>query len=490
MNRRTGRKVPSPDCSWCLRTLAFSSILVAWTALASCGHGHTGADASSVGLGTDTNVQPDVDEPQKPDMATVLPDVDSSPIDVASSASEAGGSLAAGPVGGTVVGPWGLGVAGRTVIIGGKRVTTGARGVFSFDNVPATYDVIILEPNGSLVSIYYGLTRRDPILSHRSGQDYGWDQGLTWHKATVSGTLAGDFLFPIASSGLALATFRAQHVSASFMLGGSSGSSGPGFGPFGVRWEGSGSVVGTLYAVAGLTNSSAPWSSVFLAQVPLSLSDGDAVVKDLSLLPGSNGRIAGAVRMYEGNLVTELQFSYRFPNQKGGMGFDTFPSDGRFDKVLPDLSSFGGDYCILVTTIKGSVQAESCGAQIGMTNFTIDIPAPPDWVIPIANSVVSKDAALSWTAVDAGIYRVTFFPNSQDPGACEIHAYGAAPTMPWPKLDAIGAPFLAATPYHLQITAFRPYTSVDDFASSYGPYLKDGDGQELSSTVIDVTTAK
>jgi hypothetical protein len=46
-----------------------------------------------------------------------------------------------GPVHGRVVKSWGLGMARRRVSVGVKRTYTDREGRFTFENVPATYDI-------------------------------------------------------------------------------------------------------------------------------------------------------------------------------------------------------------------------------------------------------------------------------------------------------------------------------------------------------------
>src|SRR4051794_8435753 len=58
------------------------------------------------------------------------------------------------------------GLSGRTVIAGGQRTTTTADGAFTLPDVPALYDLAIVDAGGTRVTIYQKLARRDPLLVH------------------------------------------------------------------------------------------------------------------------------------------------------------------------------------------------------------------------------------------------------------------------------------------------------------------------------------
>ena len=60
---------------------------------------------------------------------------------------------------------------GRLVEIAGKRAVTDAAGRFRIEGVGAKYDVFVSDEDGSWVSIYRDLSRRDPVFSH---QGQGW----------------------------------------------------------------------------------------------------------------------------------------------------------------------------------------------------------------------------------------------------------------------------------------------------------------------------
>jgi hypothetical protein len=84
-------------------------------------------------------------------------------------AGGAGAAAASGPVAGTVVAMHGgraEPVPGQTVTDGVHSAVTDAAGRFTFPDEPLRYDLTIVDSGRSVVTIYQGLTRRDPILMH------------------------------------------------------------------------------------------------------------------------------------------------------------------------------------------------------------------------------------------------------------------------------------------------------------------------------------
>ena len=69
---------------------------------------------------------------------------------------------------GRVVTPWGWGIRQRVVRIGQRRTFTDGEGRFTFENVPDTYDIEVMERDGRHATAYYGLSRRDPVLGHQA----------------------------------------------------------------------------------------------------------------------------------------------------------------------------------------------------------------------------------------------------------------------------------------------------------------------------------
>ena len=122
---------------------------------------------------------------------------------------------------------WPLG--GRVVEIGGKRAVTDAAGRFRIEGVGAKYDAFVSDVDGSWVSLYRNVSRRDPVLSHH-GQDWKTKERER-HSARLSVKVEGG-VWPLDRDGLSI-----QVRSASGKVEGRwSENDGPEFGPIRVGW--------------------------------------------------------------------------------------------------------------------------------------------------------------------------------------------------------------------------------------------------------------
>jgi hypothetical protein len=353
------------------------------------------------------------------------------------------------------------------------------------DDVPATYDAMVVEPDGTQLSIYYGLTRRDPILSHSTNYNLHLDDEP--YHASIAGTLSGDFPFPLDANHLATAYYMSDRASASLQLGPFPGmSAGPDFGPLTVRWLGSSSVTGKLVVLGQYGVRGTPWLGAWLASEALTVSNGGAAVNNLVLASVRNGNIAGNVAMYEGNAIEAIQFSYSFGDAMGSIALGEYPSKGSFDCALPDLSSLNGEYCASIVDVWGDVHATRCGGQLGMRDFSLHVQAPPQIRKPVDGSPVTKESKLSWTSVEGGVYLLAVMPELASPETPRIHAYLMTTELAWPDLKLLGVEFPVGQTYSYRVSAFLPYASMDALSSSKGPYRVGVDCQKLDSGTISL----
>jgi hypothetical protein len=368
------------------------------------------------------------------------------------------------------------------VVIAGQQTVTDGNGGFAFAEVPNTYDAIVAEPYGTQISVYYGLTRRDPILSHTATYTSALDDPP--HTATVSGTLSGDFPFPVDAYHLATVYFFADRGTSTWSLGQPFESAGPGYGPVDVGWVGESSVAGILVSIGQIWTEQRHWTSAYLASGALALTDGGLASEDLSLSTVPTGRIAGSVQMYAGNGVEGILFSYHIPGTMGSISLDECTTSGNYDCELPDLGPLGGSYCATIQDVFGYAQATRCDAGIGMTDFSIQVQAPPQFKTPVTGTPTAGDSKLTWAGVTNAVYLFDAGPDFATPAAPHVQAYTSASQLRWPDLEAVGVSFPSGSTYTCQVSALVPYTSIDDLESSQGLAATGIDRQQISSTTI------
>jgi len=391
-----------------------------------------------------------------------------------------------GPVRGTVLGTGsGYSFPGRQVVIGAQSTVTDVDGGFSFEQVPGTYDVIVVEPGGWNVSVYYGLTRRDPILSHSGGGGSSLDSPA--QSVSITGTLTADFSLPVDSAHLVTVYYLADHGHGAVQVGAGLVSAGPGYGPLWVGWNGDTSITGTLVAIGQYRAAGTPWTKGYLASKPLSLASGDAPTQDLALAEVSIGKIGGTIQMFSGNPLQGVDFTYRLPGMMGGIELGQCSTSGTYSCGLPDLTALGGDYCVSIVDLFGVAQAKKCGGRIGMSDLSIQVHSPPQFLKPADGSPITKDSKLSWTSISNGVFMLGMSPDKPTASSPYIQVYTSATQLIWPDLHAIGVAFPADVTYTCQVSGLLPYTSMDDLASSRGPFNTELDGQWLDSAKIHLS---
>jgi hypothetical protein len=446
-----------------------------------------GIEPSSADAAAEFPSADDTGEFPSVDGATESPSVDSGTELIpdggdAQTASSDGGA----PVTGTVLAASeGYAFPGRKVVIGSQSSVTDSVGRFSFEQVTGTYDVMVVEPGGWRVSVYYGLTKRDPILSHGGSGSSSLDPLM--QSASITGTLTANFPFPVDIGHLVTVYYLADHGHGVVQVGTGLLGGGPDYGPLWVGWNGGPSVSGRLVAIGQYGVDGTPWAKGYLASKQLSLANGDAPAVDLDLSEVSIGKIDGTIQIYSGNLVKGVAFTYRLPGMMGGVGLGQCSTTGKYSCGIPDVSTLGGEYCVSIVDVLGYARAQRCGGTIGMSDFSIQVQAPPQFQKPTHGSPITKDSKLSWTGISNGVYMLDLNPDNPSAISPRIQVYTSATQLRWPDLGAIGVAFPVGATYSCQVSGLSPYASLDDLASSRGLFNEQMDRQWLDSTTIELS---
>jgi hypothetical protein len=359
-------------------------------------------------------------------------------------------------------------------------------GGFAFDRVPAAYELWVDGEGEAPVTVYRGLTRRDPVVRHSPSFVTSLDE--TQHKATVSGIVRGDFPFPIDRGYTMSFYFLSDRATGRWWMGQQGQSLGPRFGRMTVLWNGEPSVSGTLLALGQHFESAERLSEAFLAHSPLQITDGGEANKELTLERLPTGRIAGEIktRAYE----TNGYLAFRLSGNRGEIGLECKLKPGRYACVVPDLSTLGGEYCMsLVDGASGHIQ--HCGGKIGMEDFSLQIePAPK--LNPLKQpGVVSKDTVLAWSGDEQAVYSVKIRPDVMGRVKWfEFEVFFVGPRLAWPDLAAYGIEAPTGHKYKVQIVRHYPYKSLDEMASLQGPISQFASYRQAVSSDIELTLAE
>jgi hypothetical protein len=383
------------------------------------------------------------------------------------------------------------GAKGRQVFMKGRAPVTIRDGGFSFANVASPYDVTIAEPIGDTISIYQGLTRRDPVLWFHTG--YTSASHDSPHQATIHGILRGDFPFPVDRNHGVTVHFlsdRAQSFWRADPPEQHTNSAGPRFGRMRVSWEGAPTMPGQLVAVGQHAVDKKKWVDAYVGRAPLTLTAGQEAIQEVTMQPVAIGRIAGSVSIDNKDMVREIGFGYQLPGMSGRVGLGTCPVYKTFDCELPDLSALGGEYCAFISYSfiydRGHGQTTRCGGKLGMTDFSFRVGPPPNLKQKDKPATMTSDGTLSWTDADKGVYMVTLASEPRKRRLPHITVFTSATSIHWPDFEALGSKFPVGAKYTCQVTRLSPYESVDDLASPRG-FTQTADFQKVESLPLELT---
>jgi hypothetical protein len=382
-------------------------------------------------------------------------------------------------------------LAGRTVAIGERRTTTDAHGCFEFGDVPPTYEVAIVEPNGAEVTVYQGITRRDPLLYHEGGIHE--QPAARAHRGQISGRVSGG---PVASDGNIVIEFSTAEVEAHVYLGGTPQSEGPSFGPLEVSWDGAPTITGQLVTLRTTLASSdgglAPSVSHEFAQRTITLHDGEKAKVDLqtSVLP----RIRGTARIEldPGTSLTTAGIVYVSTSARGVLPVGGLPT-GRgasLDWDVPDLgSSYGLCFAIQDGNQGRWITDRRCGTREGPV--ALHMQAPPSLEAPPSGSQFQGATTFSWSPVSNAIYFLDLEPvRTATRYHPHIWLYTADTQAKWPDRQALGISFPTyAARYKVRPGARGPYRSMDEATGPQGIGAKlptDSWGTEPAARKFDI----
>jgi hypothetical protein len=383
-----------------------------------------------------------------------------------------------GTVNGRAVWPSGHGARGLRVTIGAQSVLTNPEGRFVFHHVPSTYDLTLADRDGRHVTVYAALTRRDPVVKHAaSGTFYGTEPP---YHATISGWFQADQELNL-PYGVATAQWLSPSYYKEHWMAYPVPSQGCAY-KIDMRWDGGPVLTGKLFALVGSGTSAPPWEKAYLATMPLTLLDGDAVNADLRLSPLPTGRIAGAVQIHKESPHPEhLQWTYAVPGSVRGLDLEVCLTDGAYRCELPDLSRLGGEYCLAIVPRNQEPRASRCGGAIGMEDFSIPPAPPPPQLIPRA-ATSAKGDLLAWTGPGRPLYRLTL-------GNCMLEAcavvYLAKTSFSWSAFQALAVPFRGDTIADVSVSALYPYATMDELATK-GSLGEQASWQRVDSPVVEI----
>jgi hypothetical protein len=413
------------------------------------------------------------------------------PLSGSHGASTAGGSASAGSdaVSGTAVDDaTNLPLAGRSITIGSVHTMTDDTGRFSVPDAPSPYDLVIVDPDGTTISLYRGLRRRDPLVRHHRSPH---DNALPAQVATVTGTFTGGPSWPLGRQDIASVWVVSPLARANALLGGSIPIPmlrGPSFGPLYLRWDGPPTVAAEVYAWstfreaadggAGDAGDAAAPASFAYGRQPLTLQDGGVSLSVPLDVVTHTAHVTGTVAHAPSSPPSQRSVYYALPPWRGAqlpLGGDAPRprSEASFDFVVPLPEVPGASLCFMAFSSTNDVRLPLvwdaiCGITPGAA-ISAQLEEPPRFTSPAAGTTVRPTTTLAWTAFDRGVYRLDLvsgqFPTAAAPN---VYVYSAARSTTWPDLSSVNVPFPAEAEYAFSIVGLGVFASIDELAGPTG----------------------
>ena len=399
----------------------------------------------------------------------------------------------AGAIFGIVVNHQGVRLPEQIVAVGGRRTTSDGEGRFSLADVPATYDLIVAKPDGDLVTIYQGISRRDPRVVHIALHEPPPD-----HRAQIVGSLAGGE-WAGTSSLITFTSARARPVSFPVSARWKAAGAGQGeYGPIIVPWSGADTI--EVQVVALLRNTpetpgAQPTAlSAWFATKSLTLRAGETATVDLE--PGKVPvvrrrfpRIVKQSKTHPYHDIFAYSENYEIPGnghvffaEPGGKHSESpahFPKDlTTWDREVADLSAFGLRLCGKADEYDPWLHTSTRLCDFALDEArTMTLPAPPSFSAPARGAKATAGMKFAWSAVPKAVYRVGLYPSRPDGDNFNskidigktnpiIVVFTTQTTVSWPDLAGLGIPWGKKRVGHTaSLAVMGPFLSMDELVA-------------------------
>ena len=356
-------------------------------------------------------------------------------------------------------------LVGRTVAVGALRAVTDAEGRFSLAGVPPTYDVILVEPDRTTVTVYRRLQRRDPLLTANLHRENRWKPQ---HYATVRGTLAGGGPYPTAYPDYATVYLFSEQQSMDRPLLPPE-PLGPDFRPLSVGWDGVLSVKGLLVALRRVPEvppvarkkgehetKAKPAFSTWIGHRELALTYRETTV-DLVLSRPPVKHLSGSSNAD----FTWALYHLPFPGAVLPLTAPGQQQAAAFDFVVPDLHALGGQYCVQADFRSSDSSTVRCGIPLGAKQVALKVEPPPRLNPP--DETAAPEMSFSWSGDPWAVYLLEIdvqFPTPTNPS---IYIYTTETSTKWPDLAPVGIRFpIGAASYACRVRGLGPYADLDE----------------------------
>jgi len=354
-------------------------------------------------------------------------------------------------------------LVGVSVAVGASISVTDADGRFAVPAGNGPYDVILMSADRSLISVYLGIVRRDPVLAHLEPEQ----PRPRAHHAELRGKLSGAPGQPLAGEVVQVGFFsergRAQDV-----VRLSSETASAEFGPLLVSWDGPDVLSGQFLALQ--TVQRGPALSATFAHSAVTLNDGAKVKLDVPMTPAP---IEHRPPDFVPDVLEEPSPTvlHRYHVVGGGSfhGVNSFRRGTGYDS--PDLSAVGATLCVDVFVSNPYLDSaiRRC-APPAESLAALTLHAAPVLLEPKRGAVAQAGMSFSWSPVPDASYALELVPErGPSDMAPSIVIYTSRPHAVWPDLQTLGVRFpKPLNTYRVTVRASGPHKTLDDALAPRG----------------------
>jgi len=328
----------------------------------------------------------------------------------------------ASPIQGRVIGGQGQPLSRVIVSVNGVSTTTDAQGAFELEEVPASYDLLVIEDSeeAKQVVLIDALTTREPVvtLMFHSAHD---------RKTLVSGLLSGGGGFPIPKGSAGQVALLSEEQKNSWRTDLLAGHFAYNLAP---EWAETETLTGELIALEWVTSAAGPTSYTGFGSKPITLTDGENAMGDATAL--------ALVDPKERTITGKLTVS----------GKPTLTSTLTIGQALEvELPLKAGDFSVVVPNVDRSTSLVVNGQYpgdiyvsawatppTGNSDWNVALPGPVIQTLPIDKAAkLPLNTKFSWETA-ANIYSMVMW--NFDEWAVFRVTSGAETTLP--DLSAFG----------------------------------------------------
>jgi hypothetical protein len=137
-------------------------------------------------------------------------------------------------------------------------------------------------------------------------------------------------------------------------------------------------------------------------------------------------------------------------------------SNGDFEFELPAVNQESASLCLAADSEgDGVLRTERCGVAVGGPAVSLELQPAPSLVSPTSSEPLDATTEFSWSAFANGVTELVLWPDVPSPETPGVSLFTEATVTVLPDLAAWDITLPADIDYHVTVTGFGPYPSLD-----------------------------